>query len=183
MPKVKYLSLNMNGNEVRIKMMKHHFSKRMNLSISQGQIKLIVPTYTPWYIAEKFLKESTDWLINNLPEQLVIRRQPSAIEKKEARLLVIEKIDQWQSFFDKSPNNIRIGNQSSRWGSCSSKGTLSFNWRLIELPSQLVDYVIVHELAHLIQPNHSPKFWGLVESAIPDYKARRKRMKNYRLHD
>ena len=68
---------------------------------------------------------------------------------------------------------VRIGNQRSRWGSCSSRGTLSFNWRLIELPEHLVDYIVVHELAHLEEANHSPRFWAHVEAAVPAYKQAR----------
>lgn len=65
---------------------------------------------------------------------------------------------------------IRIGAQRSRWGSCSSKGTISLNWRLIQTPLHVRDYIILHELAHRQHMNHSPSFWGLVEKLCPTYK-------------
>jgi len=68
---------------------------------------------------------------------------------------------------------ISIRAQRSRWGSCSSKKTLSFNVRLALLPIELVEYVVVHEVCHLREMNHSPAFWKLVETAIPDYRKRR----------
>ncbi|MBP8996704.1 MAG: M48 family metallopeptidase [Anaerolineaceae bacterium] len=69
--------------------------------------------------------------------------------------------------------SITIRDQKTRWGSCSNRGTLSFNWRLIMAPPQVLDYVVVHELAHLQQPDHSKDFWRLVEHYFPEYKKAR----------
>lgn len=69
---------------------------------------------------------------------------------------------------------IRIGEQKTKWGSCSTTGTLSFNWRLLLGPKEVLDYVVIHELAHLKEPNHSPAFWALVEQLCPDHKTHRK---------
>ena len=70
-------------------------------------------------------------------------------------------------------NRITIKEQKTRWGSCSTKGNLNFNWRLMLMPDRLLDYVVVHELAHLYEMNHSSRFWRIVEGQIPDYKERR----------
>jgi hypothetical protein len=67
-------------------------------------------------------------------------------------------------------NRIRVRNQRSRWGSCSRRGTISLNWRLIQTPEFVRDYVILHELAHLKEMNHSKRFWRLVEELCPDYR-------------
>jgi predicted metal-dependent hydrolase len=72
-----------------------------------------------------------------------------------------------------SPTSVRITDATGRWGSCNHKGGLNFSWRLIQAPLEIVDYVIVHELVHLRQPDHSPKFWAKVEALMPDYKRRR----------
>jgi predicted metal-dependent hydrolase len=73
--------------------------------------------------------------------------------------------------------NVVIRNQKSRWGSCSCNGTISLNWRLIQLPDYVRDYIMIHELMHLRQLNHSPRFWHEVEKACPDYRAAEKWLK------
>lgn len=67
------------------------------------------------------------------------------------------------------PSDIQIRSQRTRWGSCSRRGVLSFNWRLVQVPSEVLDYVVVHELAHIVHPNHSPDFWILVRAHCPGY--------------
>ncbi|MHB9029805.1 MAG: M48 family metallopeptidase [Candidatus Latescibacterota bacterium] len=71
------------------------------------------------------------------------------------------------------PKTMRLKKLKSRWGSCSSRGNLNFNWLIIMAPPAVVDYVVVHELCHCLQQNHSPRFWALVESILPDYRDRR----------
>jgi hypothetical protein len=72
-----------------------------------------------------------------------------------------------------SPASVRITDARQRWGSCTCRGGLNFSWRLIQAPLSIVDYVIVHELVHLRQPDHSRKFWAQVEAQMPDYQRRR----------
>jgi predicted metal-dependent hydrolase len=73
-----------------------------------------------------------------------------------------------------TPASVRVSDARQRWGSCTSTGGLNFSWRLIQAPLEIVDYVIVHELVHLKQPDHSKKFWNKVREIMPDYEKRRK---------
>jgi len=75
------------------------------------------------------------------------------------------------------PSSIRINNAKSRWGSCSGAGRLNFSWRLIMADDDVIDYVVVHELAHITELNHSARFWKLVENELPDYKERKARLR------
>jgi predicted metal-dependent hydrolase len=74
---------------------------------------------------------------------------------------------------------VTIKEQKSRWGSCSRAGNLNFNWRLLLAPLPVLDYVLIHELAHLKELNHAPKFWRLVAAACPNYEAHRRWLREH----
>ena len=76
-------------------------------------------------------------------------------------------------------NSLRLGDAGTRWGSCSTNGNLNFSWRLIFAPHEVLDYVAAHEVAHLCEMNHSPQFWALVGTMVPDYDAHRKWLKTH----
>ena len=90
-------------------------------------------------------------------------------KREEARIFVENRIGYFNKFYNFEINRIAIKNQKTRWGSCSSKKNLNFNYKIIYLKPALADYLIVHELCHLGQLNHSKKFWDLVFKTIPDY--------------
>lgn len=90
------------------------------------------------------------------------------------RRFLSERVAHFAARMHLFPNHLRFGAQKTRWGSCSSRGQLSFNWKLIFAPREVIDYVVVHELAHLRFHNHSKSFWALVATEIPDYKLRKR---------
>lgn len=91
----------------------------------------------------------------------------------QARLLLPMRVQKLAAEHGFQVSAVRITSARTRWGSCSSRGTLNFSWRLMAAPIELIDYVILHELCHLRQANHSPAFWAEVERRLPDYRARR----------
>ncbi len=99
--------------------------------------------------------------------------------RKAARLRMEERTAFFHKITGGSYTSITIRDQKTRWGSCSSSGTLSFNYRLIFAPPAILDYVVVHELCHLTHMNHSKDFWNMVESVLPDYKERRQWLKEH----
>ena len=89
---------------------------------------------------------------------------------KEAKDRICERIALFAPRLgSRLPARVTIREQKTRWGSCSRKGNLNFNWKLIRAPQEALDYVVVHELCHLYEFNHSPGFWRMVESVLPDY--------------
>ena len=98
--------------------------------------------------------------------------------KKQAKKLFTERVPLLADLIDRNVENVTIRSQRSRWGSCSSRNTISLNWKLIQTPDWVSDYVIYHELAHLTHMNHSKKFWELVENYYPNYKKAEKWLKD-----
>ncbi len=97
----------------------------------------------------------------------------------QAAQVIGERVALFAAQFNLRYQSVRIGAARTRWGSCSSKGALNFTWRLVMAPLDVVDYVVIHELAHLVVPNHSAAFWRQVESMLPDYRARRDWLKQH----
>lgn len=90
-----------------------------------------------------------------------------------AAVIIPERVRLYQARMGENIGRICIKDVKSRWGSCSSKRNLNFNWRLVMAPMEVLDYVVVHELCHLKEMNHSKDFWALVEEILPDYKKSR----------
>lgn len=97
--------------------------------------------------------------------------------REQAREILSEKTEYFQRFIGKPIGDIRIKEQKSRWGSCSGKGNLNFNWKIMMAPDEIIDYLVVHELCHLLHMNHSKEFWSSVEAILPDYKVRERWLK------
>lgn len=110
--------------------------------------------------------------------------QPRAVSvfeawyKKQARAVLTERVEFFARKYGFKAGKIRISSARTRWGSCSAKSTLSFTWRLVMAPPQVIDYVVVHELCHLRELNHSKSFWAQVEAILPDYKSHRRWLKH-----
>ncbi len=92
--------------------------------------------------------------------------------KKNARKIITMKVEQYAKSMGVTYGRISIRSQKSRWGSCSSAGNLNFNWHLIMMPSKILEYVVIHELAHRMEMNHSKRFWEIVSKFCPEYKQR-----------
>ena len=84
-----------------------------------------------------------------------------------------EKTDRYAKTLNVEPSSVTVKDYKSRWGSCSTSGDITYNWRIIIAPHRIVDYVVIHELCHLVEHNHSDKYWKQVESLVPDYRERR----------
>ncbi|HBX23833.1 MAG TPA: M48 family peptidase [Desulfotomaculum sp.] len=99
--------------------------------------------------------------------------------KGRARQLINARVDLFAATIEQKPTAIKIKQQKSRWGSCSARGNLNFNWKLVMAPIEIIDYVVVHELCHLIRLDHSAEFWHLVASLMPDYKKKRQWLREF----
>lgn len=161
-------------------------AKRIRLRISrEGEVSLTIPKRVPLWMAELFLRSKAEWVrktvreaATHLPNSVFPHGKDAYEEHRDrALVLVTERVEYYNHLYGFPYGRITIRAQKTRWGSCSKKGNLSFNWKLAFLPSDMVDYVVVHELCHLKYFDHGKLFWELVEKGVPDYKSIRKRMK------
>lgn len=151
-----------------------------------GRVFLSIPSGVRMQHAMKFFESNTAWIVARLEHfrkhsfhQIPQRMKKSEFDacKRHAAALVNSRLTYFNALYGFSFKNIYIRNQKTRWGSCSAKGNLNFNARIALLPAHLVDYIIVHELCHIRELNHSPAFWHLVAQSIPDYRNRRKELR------
>jgi len=113
--------------------------------------------------------ENTFRLAKHHVEDTSVKRALEALYRRKAREIFEEQGDHYASEMGVEYEQIEIRNQRTKWGSCSTTGTLGLNWRLMMAPLEIIDYVVIHELAHLIESNHTDGFWSLVSQYDPDY--------------
>ena len=117
-------------------------------------------------------------ILEDLGVSMMLRKILSEEERlkgvQKALCVIPERVEYFAEMMNVTYGRITIREQKTRWGSCSSKGNLNFNWKLVLMPEEVLDYVVVHELAHRKEMNHSERFWNHVEKVLPDYQARRK---------
>ncbi len=165
--------------------------KRKTISVGitpDGNVIVKAPIYTKEKYINDFLDEKESWIIKNVERNKRRQKKLKDIEilsKKEieelyesARDIIPLRCGLYSKIIGVDYHNITIRSQKTRWGSCSSRGNLNFNIALMLVPKEILDYVIVHELCHRKEMNHSDAFWNEVCKILPDYKERRKWLKN-----
>lgn len=161
-------------------------SKRRSMAIqirTDGSVVVRVPMHASDRAIKRFVSAHARWIADNRGQMFERRKKLadnpydipaweslSAADKKIAKQKIMEHVDYYARRMEIDYGSISMRNQKSRWGSCSSKGNLNFNYRLAYLPEELLDYVVVHELAHRRHMDHSAAFWEEVETYYPAYK-------------
>ena len=162
-------------------------SKRKTLGIyikPDGNVEVRAPLRCPLREIERFVQDKTAWIAEK--QAFMQQRQASCVNltpelekecRKRAKAVLPSKVEHFASIMGVQPAAIRITGAMTRWGSCSSCGNVNFSWRLMLCDNELIDYVVVHELAHLREMNHSPRFWMIVQRVMPDYKRRQEKLR------
>ena len=173
---------------INYKLRKNRRAKHLRLRVyGDGRVVMTVPPWIGATMIEKFLAEKSGWirakldLFKTVPPQSMRRRSRRDYlkQKDEALALVLNRVRHYNAVYNFPLNRITIRNQKTRWGSCSSKKNMSINYQIVSLPQRLQDYLVVHELCHLKEMNHSPRFWALVEQTIPDYRTVRQELRRF----
>lgn len=141
------------------------------------QAELVVPVGTSDRAIDRALREHAPWLARQVARAPRPTLELPPLGEREGRALarvrVHETVRVEAARLGVTPRRIAIRDTTSRWGSCSTRGNLSFSWRLALAPRRILDYVVLHELCHLVHHDHSPRFWSLLERARPTYREER----------
>lgn len=141
---------------------------------SDGRVLVSMPKmFFAEKVAEKFVRQKWEWIWEQIAKASPVSptKPGEYLKYKEiARAKIEKKVEEFGKFYNLKYGKVAIKRTSSRWGSCSAKKNLNFNYKLIFLPEEMMNYVVAHEICHLKELNHSKNFWELVSLAIPDYK-------------
>ena len=158
-----------------------------------GRVVVTAPTPMPQFLVRRFVASKREWIDAKLayfaahPEVRVsapTRRssRKDFLEHKDAALaLVTSRLEHFNRYYNHEYKNVTIRNQKTRWGSCSRKKNLNFNYKIVFLTPEQQDYIVVHELCHLAQMNHGAHFWALVAEQVPQHKTIRASIRKFRL--
>lgn len=172
-------------------------AKRLGLTVHpDGRVVITKPIRTSLKAMERFVESHASWIETTQEKfrrrlehqkksgiELVALPRPrkgSAMYKearKAARVLITERLEHFNQTYGFTYGTLSIRDQKTRWGSCSATGNLSFNYRVVFLPTELQDYVVVHELCHTKEHNHSEKFWAQVARTLPNHAQLRKELR------
>lgn len=155
--------------------------KTLGITVKGDKVTVRAPYRTSRTVINSFLKEHESWVVKALEkQQKKMERRPLVTPENEAQLRYAakeyfsRKTKEYSEIMGLKYGRITITSAKTRFGSCSSKGNICFSLRLMAYPEAAREYVIVHELCHLLEMNHSKKFYALVERYLPDYKERKK---------
>ncbi|MFH1047132.1 MAG: SprT family zinc-dependent metalloprotease, partial [Patescibacteria group bacterium] len=163
-------------------------AKRLRLNVyPDARVVITAPSLVSERTILNFVSHYADWIRLQLAKQtksgggifLPGGRRDYLKNKERARSLAREMLGRHNQTYGLVFNRIAIKNLYRNWGSCSVKRNLNFNYKIVHLPSHLAEYIVVHELCHLKEMNHSQRFWALVAKTVPDYKKRRQELKKF----
>lgn len=158
-------------------------AKRIRIAVKKNKAVVVtIPRWIPYLAGELFLTDKADWVHTVLTKKTKNTLELPKLKdwqshKEPAMKLVKTIIAKYEQHYPYRYNSITIRNPQSRWGSCSSRGNLNFNYRIQFIAKELAEYIVVHELCHLKQMNHSPQFWNLVAKTFPHYRELRKQLR------
>lgn len=179
-------TIKLKNKDISYTIKKSKRAKKLRLSVRcDGSVIITIPKGVLEIFAEKFLIEKADWVLKKIDffnqtqdSHITKLTRKDYLENKEKTFLMVsERLEYFNKFYCYEYNRISIKDQKTRWGSCSGKGNLNFNYKIMFLPDELRDYIIVHELCHLKEFNHSQNFWNLVAKTFPNFKKIKKELK------
>ncbi len=165
-----------------IKYIGNNRAKRIIVSIKPEHVRVVIPKRQSFKNAQKFVESRLDWIKTNrqsMDLQLEKKSKLPEIDRKVARKILCRRIGELAQLHNFVYNRVSIRKQKTRWGSCSSKNNINLNANLLHLPSELMDYVLLHELVHTRVKDHSKDFWDELNTVVPNARQIDKKLKDY----
>jgi len=175
-----------NGVEIKYKIKKKPI-KHVYLRIKENHVEVSASSFVSKAFIEKFILKHANHIISKLNNQkyyflfgkkyLNNGIDVNELYKQKTPMIVMPYVYKYSNLMNLHPSKVSFRFNKTRWGSCSVKDSIVFNYYLAKLPEDIIEYIVVHELAHIKHKNHQKEFWKLVEKYIPDYKEKRKRLR------
>ena len=165
-----------------IKYIGNNRAKRIIISVKPEFVRVVIPKRQSFKSAQRFVESRLEWIKKNKTKiklQTQKKQELPEIDKKIARKVLCRRIGELAQLHNFVYNRISIRKQKTRWGSCSSKDNINLNMNLLHLPSELMDYVLLHELVHTKVKNHSNDYWDELETVVPNARIIDRKLKEY----
>ncbi len=165
-----------------IRFIKNNRAKRIIISIKPEFVRVTIPRRQTLNDAQKFVEQKIDWVkehSSNMKKLVQKGKELPKINKDEAKMKLGKRLSELAKEHKFQYNKVSIRNQRTRWGSCSSKNNISLNMKLLHLPDQLIDYILLHELVHTRVKNHSKDFWNELETVVPNARTVDQQLRKY----
>ncbi len=178
----------MENADIQFERRESSYAKNLGLTVyPDSRVVITVPRGSPIDAVDRYLEENTAWITKRLKEMEKYRgcvslpggRRDYLKHKETARSFVTARLLMFNQVYGLEYNRVSIKNLRASWGSCSELGNLNYNYKIVHLPEPLAEYIVVHELCHLAEFNHSKRFWALVGRTVPDHPVRRKALLKY----
>lgn len=178
------------SNDIVYTLIRSARARRVRIAVHASKgVRVTAPKHISVRLVDEFVAEKAEWIRAAL-RTIQNKKQPWVVpigvaseqferSRARARKFIGERVQHFNVHYNFSYERISVKNMSSRWGSCSNKKNLNFHYRLLFLPPELADYVVVHEMCHLKEMNHTARFWALVAEQIPHYKNCRRKLSGY----
>ena len=165
-----------------VRYIKNNRAKRIIISVKPEFVRVTIPLRQTLKSAQQFVNQKIDWIKKHSENIKILNKKSKklpTIEKAKARKILETKLAELAQLHNFQYNRVSIRNQRTRWGSCSSKNNISLNMKLLHLPEQLIDYILLHELVHTRVKNHSKDFWNELETVVPNARIMDNKLKEY----
>ena len=172
---------------MKVTVVRKKTNKYVRLTVKKdGSVVVSAPKFFPIEEVQKFVVTRRGWIDEQIQKFAAMPKVEGAgtrehfkEHKQKSLAFLNDKVKNFAAMYGVQPSAVAVGVKKTQWGSCNREGRMRFNYMLYFLPEHLAEYIVVHEICHMVEFNHSPKFWEAVGKSVPDYKNRKRELKGF----